>query len=124
MGDIYTIWMCCGNFDQEDSREEAISMAVAIMNGDSGHNVIAVEGPNGENLMPEAEAESSRLTQEWLKRRQTSPLAIGVIELKAPNGTWLGREPVYGKTERDDKLADQILIYGKDRVRWVPNNGG
>lgn len=115
----YTIWMCCGGFEWEDTREEAISFAASCMNGD-GHRVWAVEGPDGEDLMAEAEAESGRQCDEWSKRsEETRQRLLGCVEVKGPTGKWWGRKYVYSTRVRDQDLAELRRIYGEDRVRFV-----
>lgn len=115
---MYTVWLCCGEFEQEDTREEAVGLAVAMMGGD-GHTVLAVEGPGGEDLMAEVEAEERRRSREWLAARQASPEPIGKVEVAGPTGKWWGQEWVYSESQRDTELADQRAVYGDDRVRYV-----
>lgn len=111
--------MCCGVFEHEDTRAEAIISAAACMNSDS-HKVLGVEGPNGEDLMTEALEESDRRSDEWLKKSQeTRQSFLGYVEVKGPTGKWWGREAVYSIEQRDEELAVMRRIYGEDRVQFV-----
>jgi hypothetical protein len=119
---VYTIWLCCHEFEQEDTREEAISMAAAYINGDH-HTVFAVEGPDGEDLLPEAEAEADERSRKWSEQRREAPKMIGYVEVKDPSGKWWGRDYIYSEARRDEALAEYRSAYGQDRVRYVEQAG-
>lgn len=115
---MYTIWMCCGEMDQEATREEALGMAAAFMNGD-GHSVLAVEGPNGEDLMAEAQELDRQRSQEWATRAKDSERRLlGWIEVLGPREGLTGREYVYSGQERIKQMAAFTALYGPDRVSW------
>lgn len=115
----YTIWMCCGEFEQEDTREEAISLAAGLMNSD-GHQVIAVEGPNGEDLLAEAEEKDRKRSDQWVEESRTRMQKyIGHIEVKGPTGKWWGRIGCFSTEFRDSEMAAMVKVYGAGRVRFV-----
>lgn len=116
----YTIWLCCGEFEQENNREEAVSMAASLLNGD-GHQVHAVEGPDGEDLTREAEALSRQRSQEWVAQsREQRARYLGHVEVQGPRKGLIGREYCYSPEARDREMAELTATYGPDRVRWVP----
>jgi hypothetical protein len=114
----YTIWMCCGRFEQAHTSDEALSLAVSMMNSDCGHRVLGVEGPDGEDLMKQAEQLDDQRTQEWL-RQQEAQRRIGYVEVLGPTGKWWGKVYCYTAQDKDEKMADIIGEYGQGRVRWV-----
>lgn len=116
----YTIWMCCGNFEHEDTTAEAVRFAASVMNSGEGHRVLGVEGPNGEDFLTEAEEESDRVSDEWRKQDQeTRRNLLGYVEVKGPTGKWWGRACVYSVEQRDQEMAEMHRLYGEDRVQFV-----
>lgn len=122
MSDMWTVWLCCGNFDTYDSRDEAFQRAHAANNSD-GHTPQAIEGPNGEDLTKEFEAydrEQSQRSYEARKARcdDAKSRVAGTVEVRSPGGDWYG-ERVYSEDERDKQLAEMREAFGPDRVRFV-----
>lgn len=116
---MYTIWMCCGEFEQFDNRDEAITSAAAYMNGE-GHRILGVEGPNFEDLMPRVEEESDKQSQSWSNIfPKSAPRPIGRIEIMGPTGQWWGWEPMYTQAEMNKRIAELRDEYGTQRVRWI-----
>lgn len=120
---VFSVWMCCGEVEQEDTREEALSLAAALMNGDN-HQVFAVEGPDGEDLTAEAEALARERSERWLAESRSRPKPIGRVEIAGPTGNWWGREFVYSDESRDRMMAEMTQAYGENRVRYVPTGTG
>lgn len=115
----YTVWCCCGLFDPVDTKEEAIGCAVAWING-AAHQVLAVEGPGGEDLMDEAQEAAVVTFDECRKESQEARKKVfGQVEVKGPTGKWWGRYFVYSVEGRDKELAEMRGLYGEDRVRFV-----
>lgn len=120
----WTVWMCCGEFDTYDNKEDAFGWAHAASESDGGHRPQAVEGPNGEDLTDEFEAysraESRRSYEAWKARSDDyRSRLIGSVEVRSPSGEWCA-ERVYSEESRDRLLAEMRDALGVDRVRFVP----
>lgn len=114
----YTIWYCCGYFDQFDEKEECLSYAVAAMNND-GHSVLAIEGPNHEDLMEEADERDRQYMKEVMQRTKEAPKPIGRVEIMGPKPSIKASEVVYKENEKVKLLAKYTEIYGAERVKWI-----
>ena len=85
----YTVWLCCGEFEQEDDRDDALSMAASMMDGEY-HTVLAVEGPDGEDLTPVAEELAEQRSPRMVREAGSTGWTPGPGTGGSGRGSWGG----------------------------------
>lgn len=121
---MYTVWKCCGDYDQHDTKQEAFDDGYYTNESDYGHRVVDIEGPNGEDLTEEYEhwydKKSGESTHDYIKMSQEyEKKKIGTVDVKSPEGRWCP-QTVYNDEERAKLVANGLAAYGPDRVRFTP----
>lgn len=120
---MFTVWLCCRNYDEYDTKEEAFEEAHWATERDGDHQPISIEGPDHEDLTSEwTRYHQEQSDKEWSRstayRLTQEAKFIGTLEIKSPRGDWCPQR-MYDMETKNAAMANAWNRYGPDRVRYI-----